>query len=217
MIRKKAFTLIEISIVLIIIGIIISSIMKGRDLLRSSKIKDFSHTFVNEWEIVSDSYFTRMGTNLTDSTTNGGSSTDIDGFMDGDINTTIQYTNIDTNLTSSGIDICKSIKADTKDGTTFCSSGYNPFKRTITGEFTGTKIVTVTFTNYIIDGRKENIILFNNIPGDVAQAIDSSRDGIPSGTQGTVLALDEEESAGSTPTLVNWDSTSTQTMVIIAK
>ncbi|MCK5111230.1 MAG: prepilin-type N-terminal cleavage/methylation domain-containing protein [Arcobacteraceae bacterium] len=213
--RKKAFTLIEISIVLIIIGIILTSIMKGRDLLRSSKIKEFSQTFVNEWEIVTDSYFNRMGNNLADSINNGGTAADIDGFMDGNITTTTHYSNIDGNLTASGIDICQSIKADIKDGTNFCTSGYNPFKRGVSGEFTGTKIVTITFTNYIINGRTKNILLFNNIPGDVAQAIDTMRDGIPNGTDGNVIALESEESSGATPTLVNWDSNSTQSMGII--
>ena len=213
--RRTGFSLVEISIVLIIIGIILSSVMKGRDLLRSSKIKEFSQTFVAEWEIVADSYFNRMGNNLTDSTINGGVNADIDGFMDGDINTSLFYSNIDTNLTASGIDICKSIKADIQDGTSFCSSGYNPFKRSIAGEFTGTKIVIVTFTNYIIDGKKQNILLFNNIPGDVAQAIDTRRDGIPNGKAGNIFALDSEYAAGSTPTRVSWESDKTQSMGII--
>ena len=213
--RKSGFSLVEISIVLIIIGIILSSVMKGRDLYRSSKIKEFSQTFVYEWEIVSDSYFNRMGSILTDSTINGGADSTIDGFMDGDVNTTQKYSNIDTNLTAAGIDICKSIKADIKDGTTFCSSGYNPFKRTITGEFTGNQIVSVTFTNYIIDGKKQNILLFNNIPGDVAQAIDTKRDGIPNGLSGDIFALDSENVAGSSPTKVVWESNKIHSMGII--
>ena len=213
--KKKAFTLIELSIVLIIIGIILSSVMKGRDLLRSSKIKSFSQTFVNEWEVVVDSYFTRIGTNLNDSIYNGGSALNIDGFMDGDINTTTEYANIENNITASGIDICKSIKADIKDGTTYCTSGYNPFKRSVSGEFTGTKIVSVSFTNYIIDGKSENILLFNNVPGDVAQAIDTMRDGVPDGLTGNVIALDAEAVSSSEPSLVSWDMNKTLSMAII--
>ena len=85
----------------------------------------------------------------------------------------------------------------------------------MTGEFTGTKIVTVTFTNYIIDGKNKNILLFNNIPGDVAQAIDTMRDGVPDGVNGKVLALAAESSSSTTPTLVYWDSNTTQSMAII--
>ena len=213
--KKKAFTLIELSIVLIIIGIILSSVMKGRDLLRSSKIKNFSQTFVNEWEVVVDSYFNRIGTNLNDSTYNGGSAINIDGFMDGDVNTPAEYANIENNITASGIDICKSIKADIKDGTLYCSSGYNPFKRSVSGEFTGTKIVTVTFTSYVIHGKNENILLFNNIPGDVAQAIDTMRDGVPNGSSGRVLALETEVLPSTAPGLINWDVNNTLSMAII--
>ncbi len=215
--RKKAFSLIEISIVLIIIGVIISSVMKGRDLLRSSKIKEFSHTFVNKWEIITISYFNRIGNNIADGNLNGGTTSTVDGFMDGNITETTHYLNIDTNLTASGINVCQSIKTNVKDGSSFCNSGYNPFKRRVTGEFTGSKIVTITFTNYIINNRRENILLFMNIPGDIAQAIDTMRDGTPDGVNGKVLALTPETVplSGTSPTFIKWDVNSTQLMALI--
>ncbi len=210
--KKKAFTLIEISIVLIIIAIIISSVMKGRDLLRSSKIKEFSQTFVNEWEIIHHSYFNRMANNIADGIVNGGISSNVDGFMDGN-NT--NYSTIYTKLKASGIDICQSIKVNIQDNNNFCNSGYNPYKRSITGEFTGTTIVEVTFTNYIINGKVQNILLFNNIPGDVAQSIDTLKDGIPDGLNGQIFAITSEVASGVSPTLVNWEANSTQSMGII--
>lgn len=213
--NKKSFSLIEISIVLLIIGILITSVIKGGDLLRSAKIKEFTQTYLNEWDLTVNNYFNTMGTNISDTITNGGNTSVIDGFMDGNISTNTQYTQIYNKLTDSGIDICQSFKASIKDGTTFCSSGYNPFKKSIDGEFTGTKIVTVTFTNYIINSKRKNILLFNNIPGDVALNIDTLRDGNPNGTIGNIIAISEEASAGTEPTLINWDVNTTQSLGIL--
>ncbi|MEA3353542.1 MAG: prepilin-type N-terminal cleavage/methylation domain-containing protein [Campylobacterota bacterium] len=58
--KRKAFTLIEISIVLVIIGIILAAVMKGRDLIKGSQIKEFNQVFVSQWETVAYSYYSRM-------------------------------------------------------------------------------------------------------------------------------------------------------------
>ena len=219
--KRKAFTLIEISIVLIIIGIILASVMKGRDLLKSTQIKEFSQTYVNEWEVVANSYFSRVGSNIYDSVNNGGQATEtsIDGFMDG--NTTAltlpgAYNKLEGNISISGIDICEGIKTDIKDSTNSpCSSGYQPFQRSVDGEFTGKSTVTIWFSHYEINGRKNNVLMFYNVPGDVAQAIDTMRDGIPDGTSGSVVAISSSTgNPGTAATLENWEHNSTQTMAV---
>lgn len=204
--RKRAFTLIEISIVLVIIGIILASVMKGRDLIKSSQIKEFNQVFVSQWETVANSYFSRMAAVLADSTDNGGRLASIDGFMDGAIDTSGEYADVKTALDASGIDIDELVKSDLSD----------PFKRSVDGEFVGKKIVEVSFTNYLLNGKQRNYLIFNNIPGDVAQAIDTMKDGQPSGKNGSVIALPSEQTQGDelNATIVDWDATATQSMAI---
>ncbi len=50
---KKGFTLIELAIVLVVIGIIIGAVLKGRDLIRNARMKKAFLQF-KKWEIAQD-------------------------------------------------------------------------------------------------------------------------------------------------------------------
>jgi prepilin-type N-terminal cleavage/methylation domain-containing protein len=173
--RRKAFTLIEISIVLVIIGIILAAVMKGRDLIKGSQIKEFNQVFVSQWETVAYSYYSRMSNILGDGEKNGGTvGEEPDMLMDGaESNLTIQP------LLDAGIDITELIKSDSGD----------PFYKTIDGEFAGVQTVKLAFANYVINGKRKNVLVFMNIPNDIAQAIDTIKDGQPDGTKGSVIAV----------------------------
>ena len=58
---RKGFSLIELSVVLIIIGLLMAAIMKGRDLIRSAEFKKFYNTFVKAWELAYTQYYDRTG------------------------------------------------------------------------------------------------------------------------------------------------------------
>ena len=207
--KKAGFTLIEISIVLVIIGIILASVMKGRDMIKSAQIKEFSQVFVTEWETISNSYFSRMAGVLGDGTDNGGRNANVDGFMDGSINTAAEFLAIKTKLSAAGISIDDLIKTDVD----------NAFERSVDGEFTGKQVVEITFSNYLLNGKRKNYLVFNDVPGDVAQAIDTMKDGTPDGKAGSVIALPLFGNNNSPGTEVNatiedWDATKLQTMAV---
>lgn len=63
---NKGFTLIEMAIVLIIIGIIIGAVVKGKDLIRSADQKRLYSKFFNAWEMAYDIYYDRTGWRLGD-------------------------------------------------------------------------------------------------------------------------------------------------------
>ena len=92
---KKSFTLIEIGIVLIVIGIILASIMSGVDIIKSGESKQFYQTFARKWSTVIDGYYDRMGKELSDSNN--------DGFFDG------QEAQI-SDISPSGINLYKIIR-----------------------------------------------------------------------------------------------------------
>ncbi|MEA3289376.1 MAG: prepilin-type N-terminal cleavage/methylation domain-containing protein [Campylobacterota bacterium] len=204
--KKRAFTLIEISIVLVIIGIILASVMKGRDLIKGSQIKEFNQVFVSQWETIANSYFSRMGAVMGDGEANGGTSgATADGFIDGeDTNTSLQE-----KLTQAGIDISDLVKSDVND----------PFKRSVDGEFAGKSTVELAITHYTINNKKKNVLVFKNIPGDIAQAIDTIRDGRPDGKKGSIVAMENNNTtaAGAEASLVEWynETATTRNMVLI--
>lgn len=75
--EEKGFTLIEMAIVLIIIGIIIGAVVKGKDVMKSAEQKRLYTTFVREWQVTYNNYYDRTGwilgdyTNSTNSTRDG--------------------------------------------------------------------------------------------------------------------------------------------------
>lgn len=68
--EKKGFTLLELALILVIIGIIIGIILKGRDVVESSRLKRFESE-VRHWRTSAWVYLDRKGTFPGDSDNNG--------------------------------------------------------------------------------------------------------------------------------------------------
>lgn len=57
---QKGFTLIELSIVLVIIGIILGAVLKGQDLIENAKAKKVA-SLINQWQVPMMGYYDRKG------------------------------------------------------------------------------------------------------------------------------------------------------------
>jgi len=80
--NRKGFTLVEIAIVLVIIGIILGAALKGKDLISGARYKKFINAGVHAWTTTSYNYMDRMGRFPGD--------TDKDGIIgDGNVKTEI--------------------------------------------------------------------------------------------------------------------------------
>lgn len=204
--NEKGFTLIEMAIVLVIIGIIIGSIMKGRDVIKGSQVKEFANAYVGKWQTMVTQYYDKVGQNLADSANNGGTvaaATGADGFMDGaatDIAdaTSANRVRVITALRRVGIDPCMVVKSKvfTAVATTQsdeCSDLKNVGQTKVDGEFMANQTVTVGFTNLVltVNGmtQRKNVLYFTGVPLDVAIAIDKIYDGADSGDGGSTVNL----------------------------
>jgi prepilin-type N-terminal cleavage/methylation domain-containing protein len=67
---NKGFTLIEMAIVLIIIGVIIGAVVKGKDVIKSAEQKRLYTTFAREWQVAYNNYYDRTGWILGDDDSN---------------------------------------------------------------------------------------------------------------------------------------------------
>lgn len=58
---ERGFTLVELSIVLLVIGLIIGAAAVGRDLQRSASYNRLSNDFVQGWQLAYDAFYTGVG------------------------------------------------------------------------------------------------------------------------------------------------------------
>jgi len=64
--NRKGFSLIEIGIVMVVIGLIIAAVMKGKDVIGNAEIKKINQEFFNKWVNIADGYYDKTGRNLSD-------------------------------------------------------------------------------------------------------------------------------------------------------
>ncbi|MDO9403483.1 MAG: prepilin-type N-terminal cleavage/methylation domain-containing protein [Polaromonas sp.] len=63
---QQGFTIVEMAVVLVIIGVILGAVMIGRDAQRNAEYLRIRQTFVNQWAVVYNSYWQRMGSPVGD-------------------------------------------------------------------------------------------------------------------------------------------------------
>lgn len=163
--NDKGFTLIEIAIVLVIIGLIIGAAVKGRDLIQSGKQKKFYTNSLKAWEISVVSYYDRTGQVLGDGTANGGTAATTNGIFDniGGAN----FAPINDRLQAVGLTVPVSNTANT-----------NQF--TYKGQYSGNQTIVLSLMN--LNG---NSLQFTNMPTDLAIALDTIIDGSVNTSRGS--------------------------------
>jgi prepilin-type N-terminal cleavage/methylation domain-containing protein len=109
--REAGFTLIEMAIVLVVIGVIIGALSVGRDVQRNAEYHRIANKFVFEWKKGYDEYFQRAGVVLGDSQVAptymvNGAETSIGGARAGQGNPSGMLAGIPENYANTGLRIC---------------------------------------------------------------------------------------------------------------
>ena len=172
--NNRGFTLIELAIVLVIIGLILGSVLKGKDLINSAKRKQFHNAFVKTWELSIISYYDQTGYLLGDGVDNGGTAAAPNGIFDGVINSAAEFVRIDTALREKGLQV-----TETNTATSYQFS--------YTGAYSGNQVVTLALLNATNYGQTNNTMRFRNMPTDLAYALDKIIDGQVDATAGVFV------------------------------
>lgn len=206
---KKGFSLIEIGIVMIVIGILIAAVMNGKDIIKSAEIKQHNQTFLGKWVSIATTHYDKLGYNMTGSSMRGSMGV-ADGFADTNVSTVYGCNDL--------VDFAK--KAGINLNTVISSNTGSPCRKTISGEFSGDVEVAVGFENLVVTSDEENasrrnFVLFFNVPGDIALAFDRLKDSQANTKSGKVLVLAAYSSAKTSGDLLD-DNLSTDSNGTIA-
>jgi len=201
--KRSGFTLIELSIVLIIIGLIIGGVMKGKDLINSADQKKIYNTWVREWQVTANTYQDRTGGVLGDGTVNGGTKDTVDGKCDNvrlDTTTTVQ-----DQLKAIGLDIPVSNVAGTEGG------AYS-----IKGKYITNQAHAYLYWLYSkTDKSYKNRLYITGMPTDVAIAFDKMTDGSINPSAGAFRRY-ADDSTGTDGTSATWPDASTTKTVNVS-
>jgi prepilin-type N-terminal cleavage/methylation domain-containing protein len=162
----RGFTLIEMAIVLIIIGIIIGAVVKGKDIVRSAEQKKLYSEFIREWQIAFNNYYDRTGWILADVNDPNNA-----GARNGRCLPYVSNANIDLQLQNVGL----TPPATGSTGTTLV--------RTYTDSTGVQRTLTLAFD---WDAAWGNYIRIAGMPNDLGLAIDRIVDGSADGDDGDV-------------------------------
>jgi len=208
------FTLIEMAVVLVIIGLILAGVMKAKDMIRNAQVKEFTSNFVLAWKDITYSYYDKTSQIVADGEKNGGmSGTSPNGYFDNiDATASSTYRENIVNATQYvGIDPCSIVKSDLEYSGASSDpkgcGGIDVFKRTVSGEYIKSP-VTLGFYNATTPLGTKNVLIFQGVPSDVARGIDSAIDGHINATVGSVLACDTSASPVDC-TSSNWSNPTT--------
>lgn len=181
--NQKGFTLIEMAIVLIIIGIIIGAVVKGKDIIKSGEQKKFYTKFINAWQISYLTFYDRTGRILGDAYDTGGPATGQDGQADTAAGTN-GGTPTDagrTALFAGGTGYMGLNQVGLNAPTTNTTNNWQYRSTDSTG------------SSHLIDIAFEwsgtyNYMMINNIPAELAISLDAMIDGVADGNAGDFIS-----------------------------
>lgn len=180
----RGFTLIEMAIVLIIIGIIIGAVVKGKDIVRSAEQKKLYSEFIREWQIAFNNYYDRTGWILTDSNDPNNA-----GTRNGRCGDNVTDVNADLQLQAVGLTPPSKGSTNSSMARTYTDS--NGVQHTLLIRFDWKASLG-------------NFIRITDMPNDLGIAIDRIVDGSADGTTGDVLYTDDHGPV--TPNIASWPS-----------
>lgn len=196
--NEKGFTLVEMALVLIIIGIIIGAIVKGKDLVRGAEQKRIYSKFLNGWRLAYLNFYDRTGMILGDTwDLNAGPAA---AGQDGQADTANGAAGVPTAAGQAALEngnppTFMGIGDIGLDTPTSNVPGV-PYEYRYVNSQGGANTLSIEFDWDA--GNTRNVMIINGIPAELALAMDTMIDGEADGTAGDFV---EEGGAA-------WDLTS---------
>ena len=192
--RDKGFTLIELAIVLVIIGIIIGMVLKGQDLIQNARAKSFVNK-VRAWEVAQWTFYDRKGRFAGDCN------------RDGKIGDTTASCDVKQDLTGANF-IYPPYEGTSGSETNTISVGSYTFYVFFGTDGDPTATPATGKNIMVICKASDCGTAFTQDELIYVEALDASLDGVADGTQGQVICDDAGPTTESTTTWVAYNGIS---------
>ncbi len=185
---KRGFTLIEMAIVLIIIGIIIGAVIKGKDLIRSAEQKKIYTKYLNAWRTGYATFYDRTGKRLGDFYDTTIASEGQDGKADTDNGHDGKISHTERGYLKTGDPLGTDFRGLDDVGLTAPSTNTgNCWEYTYTDKDGGGHSIYVGFKYDHKD--KYNYLWVEGLPNELGMALDTMIDNEADGTTGDFLCF----------------------------
>lgn len=166
--KLSGFTLVEMSIVLVVIGLIIGAVSIGKDLQRNAVYQQISSSFVQSWSQAYQNYFNKTGIVIGDSAS--APTLKVNGAVNSEICSPELYDFMD----AAGIRMPAGRAEGVEDAFVYLDSNGNPQQTTVCFENVAWSIPS-TGGAYV--ARTRNVMVIKSLTPDLARFLDSQIDG----------------------------------------
>lgn len=169
--KFKGFTLIEMSLVLIVIGIIIGAVSIGKDLQRNAVYQQMSSTFVQAWSTAYQNYFNKVGIVIGDNPSAPTLKVDGNEATPGEICGTDLHVPFD----QAGVRMPAGRAEGIEHAFVYLDSNGNPQEATVCFQNVQWSEPGATAGTYV--QRDRNVMVLKSLTPDLAKFLDSQIDG----------------------------------------
>lgn len=176
--KQRGFTLVEMSIVLVVIGLILGAVSIGKDLQRNAVHQQISTTFIQGWSNAYQTYYLKTGTVIGDSAAAptlrvDGADVVIDSGPDGPDQ--ICTDQLEGFMDAAGIEMPSGRTEGQETNFVYLDSNGNPQQISVCFESVQWSIPAAVPPGYVV--RNRNVMVISNLTPDLAKFLDAQVDG----------------------------------------
>jgi prepilin-type N-terminal cleavage/methylation domain-containing protein len=197
--KNGGFTMIELAIVLVVIGLIIGAVTIGRTVQRGASYQRLSSDFVQAWAAAYDRYYEGTGHPPGD---NAAAPT---GMVNATVNSSLCGANLRTAMLAAGVQMPQGRAEGSSDSYAYLDTNGNPQQATVCFMTVAWSEAGATEGSYV--SRNRNVMWITGITPSVANLLDNVFDSRSNASFGKMRQVGSENITTTNRGVVDWSAT----------